>query len=181
MNLDTRNIENDLKKPIVLMGMMGTGKTHLGKMLADALKLGFYDSDHVIEENGGLSIAEIFELYGEERFRQSEEKTLLELLEQGACVIATGGGAPMNPKILSAIKSQSISIWLQSDVDAIYERIKQSKTRPLLNNDDPKAILSDLLAKREATYAKADITIQTRGNNAEAALSEMIEAIADII
>lgn len=181
MNLDTRNIENDLKKPIVLIGMMGTGKTHLGKMLAEALKFGFYDSDQVIEDSGGLTIAEIFDLYGEERFRQSEEKTLLELLGQGTCVIATGGGAPMNLVILDAIKKQSVSIWLKSDVNAIYERIKQSKTRPLLNSDDPKAVLTELLAKRKDTYAKADITIQTHGNNAEAALSEMIEAIEDII
>lgn len=156
---------------------MGTGKTHLGKMLAEALKLGFYDSDHVIEERGGLTINEIFELYGEERFRQSEENALLELLGQGVCIIATGGGAPMNPVIFEAIKNQSISIWLQSDVNAIYERIKQSKTRPLLNNDDPKAVLKELLDKRKDTYAKADITIQTRENNADAALSEMIEAI----
>lgn len=150
-------------------------------MLAEILKFGFYDSDQAIEDSGGLSVSEIFELYGEERFRQSEEKIMLELLEQGTCVIATGGGAPMNPVILDAIKKQSVSIWLKSDVDAIYERIKQSKTRPLLNNDDPKAVLKELLDKREGTYAKADITIQTYGNNAEAALSEMIEAIEDII
>lgn len=163
------------------MGMMGSGKTHLGKMLADALNLEFCDSDHVIEERGGLSINEIFELYGEERFRQSEEKTVLELLEQGACVIATGGGAPVNPAILKAIKSQAISIWLKSDVEAIYERIKTAKNRPLLNNDDPKAVLNELLEKREPIYKQADINIETKGNNANAALSEMIEAIADIL
>jgi len=181
VNLDTRNIEKDLTKPIVLIGMMGTGKTHLGKMLADALRLEFFDSDHVIEERGGLSINEIFELYGEERFRQSEEKTILDLLEEGVCVIATGGGAPVNPTTLNAIKDTGISIWLKSDVEAIYERIKQNKSRPLLNKENPKQILTDLLVQRESVYTQADITIKTEGNNANSALSEMIEAIADIL
>ena len=181
MTINTENIKQSLQKPIVLIGMMGTGKTHLGKMLAEALGLEFFDSDHVIEERGGLSINEIFELYGEERFRQSEEKAILELLGQGACVIATGGGAPVNPTILKSIKSQAISIWLKSDIEAIYERVKQNKTRPLLNKDNPKQILSDLLAAREDIYAQADITIETQGNNANTALSEMIEAIEEIL
>jgi len=181
VNLDTRNIEKDLTKPIVLIGMMGTGKTHLGKMLADALNLEFFDSDQVIEERGGLSINEIFELYGEKRFRQSEEKTIIDLLECGTCVIATGGGAPMNKTILNTIKNKGISIWLKSDVDAIYERVKQNKSRPLLNNNNPKEILQNLLLEREDTYAQAEITIETKDNNANMALSEMIEAIADIL
>ena len=181
VNLDTRNIEKKLTKPIVLIGMMGTGKTHLGKMLSEVLNLEFFDSDQVIEERGGLSINEIFELYGEERFRQSEEKTILELLEQGACVIATGGGAPVNSAIFKAIKSKGISIWLESDIEAIFERVKQNKNRPLLNKENPKQILRDLLNQREDIYRQADITIKTEGNNANTALSEMIEAIEEIL
>jgi len=181
MNLDTRNIANTLKKPIVLIGMMGCGKTHLGKMLSEALSLEFFDSDHVIEERGNLSVNEIFELYGEDRFRQSEEKVILDLLEQGACIIATGGGAPMNPKIMGAIKKHGISIWLQSNAEEIYERIKHAKNRPLLNKENPKEILKTLIEEREPTYARADITVQTKGNNADSALSEMIEAINDIL
>ena len=181
MNLDTTNITEKLNKPIVLIGMMGSGKTHLGKMLAESLKLDFYDSDHVIEERGGLSIPEIFELYGEDRFRQTEEKTVLELLGQGACVIATGGGAPVNPTILEAIKEQGVSVWLKSDADAIYERVKKSQNRPLLQKENPKAIIEELLEKREHVYEQADITVSTAGNNPDKALSEMIEAIADIL
>jgi len=181
VNLDTTNITNNLQKPIVLIGMMGTGKTHLGKMLAEKLGLKFYDSDHVIEDRGGLSINEIFDLYGEQRFRQSEEKTILELLNNAACVIATGGGAPMNAKIMSAIKSQSLSIWLNSDADSIYERIKQAKNRPLLKNEDPKATLKKLISERQDIYAKADVVIQTNGNNAEYALNKIIKAIAENI
>ena len=161
--------------------MMGTGKTHLGKLLAESLNFDFFDSDHVVEERGGLSINEIFELYGEERFRQSEEKTILELLEQGPCVIATGGGAPMNINILNAIKEKGISVWLNSDVDAIFDRIKQAKNRPLLKTADPKATLSELLDLRKGTYAKADITINISANNSEAPLKEMIEAVSEFI
>jgi len=135
----------------------------------------------VIEARGGLTINEIFELYGEDRFRQSEEKTILELLANGTCIIATGGGAPMNANIMNAIKQDSISIWLESDVDAIYERIKTAKNRPLLNNDDPKAILNALLKKREGTYAKADVTVNTHKNKPEAVISEIIEALGKLI
>lgn len=181
MQLNTENIKNTLNKPIALIGMMGTGKTHIGKMLAEALELDFFDSDKIIEDRGGLSINEIFEMYGEERFRQSEEKTILELLDYGACVIATGGGAPVNPAILSAIKTNTISVWLKSDVDIIYERIKQSKTRPLLNEDNPKTILSELLAEREKFYEQADIIIKVHNNNPSIVLSEMIEAIDDLL
>lgn len=157
--------------------MMGTGKTHMGKMLAETLDLQFHDSDHVIEERGGLSINEIFELYGEKRFRQAEEKTILELLGQGVSVIATGGGAPANPAILGAIKKQSISIYLESDVDAIYDRIKQAKNRPLLNNENPKAILENLLKDRADIYAQADITIQTHAKDADATLNKILHAL----
>jgi len=181
VHLNTRNIEKSLKKPVILIGMMGTGKTHLGKMLADALNLEFFDSDHVIEKRGGLSISEIFELYGEQRFRQSEEKTILDLLDGGACIIATGGGAPMNPIIMDAIKEKSISIWLDSDAEAIYARIKTAKNRPLLNTENPKATLAKLIDERKSTYANADITIKTKGNNADHALNEMIEAISKVL
>ncbi len=181
VNLDTKNIETKLRKPIVLIGMMGTGKTHIGKMLADAMAVAFYDSDKVIEERGGLTINEIFELYGEARFRESEEKTILELLEKDLCVIATGGGAPVNRNVLEAIKRGSVSIWLKSDVDLIYERIKQSKNRPLLQAKDPKAVLEDLLTKREEYYAQADICIEIKENNAGKILSEIIEALANIL
>ena len=161
--------------------MMGTGKTHLGKMLEEALALDFSDSDKIIEDRGGLSINGIFEMYGEERFRQSEEKTILELLDHGACVIATGGGAPVNPTILSAIKGNAISVWLKSDVDIIYERIKQSKTRPLLNKDNPKAILSELLTSRKKFQEQADIIVKVHDNNPNTVLSEIIEAIDDLL
>ena len=181
VNLDTTKIENKLNKPIVLIGMMGTGKTHLGKMLAQKLKVDFYDSDDVIQKRGGLTINEIFDLYGEKRFRQSEEKTILDLLNGDACVIATGGGAPMNPKIMNAIKEKSISIWLDSKADAIYERIKSAKNRPLLKTENPKETLKTLIAGRKATYAQADITVKTRGNNAEHALTEMIEAVSKLL
>ena len=181
MKLNTGNIEKNLDKPIVLIGMMGSGKTHLGKMLAQSLNIPFYDSDQLVEARGGLSVNEIFELYGEERFRQSEEKTILELLNNEACIIATGGGAPVNSVILNAIKKQAISIWLKSDLKTIYKRIEQSKTRPLLKQDNPKQVLKELLDKREAVYTQADITIAINHNKADKSLAEMLEAIEQML
>jgi len=180
----SEKMKNDvpkIKKPIVLIGMMGAGKTHIGKLLANTLNVEFYDSDHVIEERGGLTINEIFELYGEERFRQSEEKTILELLDYKPCVIATGGGAPMNVNILSAAKEKGISIWLNSTVEEIYERIKMGKHRPLLKVEDPKAELSKLLEKRKDKYAQADINVKTDGKDAKNVLSEIIEALGNML
>ncbi|MFK7838923.1 MAG: shikimate kinase [Bdellovibrionales bacterium] len=181
MKLDTTNIQKTLQQPIVLIGMMGTGKTHLGKLLANELNMEFFDSDQVVEKRGGLTINEIFELYGEERFRQAEEKTVLELLNAKPSIIATGGGAPMNAQILGAIKKQSISIWLNSNIETIYERIKQTKNRPLLKTDNPKETLSALLDQRKDTYAKANIKIDINANNADKALQEIIEAISELI
>ncbi len=170
-------IKQKLMKPIVLLGMMGSGKTHLGKMLSEALGVQFYDSDHVIEARAGIDIPTIFELYGEQRFRQSEEKILLELLSSKPCVIATGGGAPVNPVILSAIKEKSISVWLDCSVDDIYERIKKSSHRPLLKTPNPKEKLQELLSARKDVYAKADKHLRIYGQNADKALIEMIDAL----
>lgn len=170
-------MNSEIKKPIILAGMMGTGKSHIGKLLADHLELPFYDSDKVIEERGGLSISEIFELYGEERFRESETKTILELLEQGACVIATGGGALTNAPVLEAVKAQSHSIWLQTDLETLLKRLSQSKTRPLLQNDNPKAVLQELLAKRESLYAQMDISVNTASGNADSVIKDIIDKL----
>ncbi|MGH1399054.1 MAG: shikimate kinase [Alphaproteobacteria bacterium] len=167
-------------KPIILAGMMGTGKSHIGKLLAERLSLPFYDSDKVIEERGGLTIPEIFELYGEARFRESETKTIIELLGQGACVIATGGGALTNDAVLEAVKAQSHSIWLHADLETLMERLSQSKNRPLLQNDNPKAILEDLLEKRESLYAQMDIAINTGAGNADAVLNEIVDKLGNL-
>lgn len=172
-----------MKKPIILAGMMGTGKSHVGKLLAERLSLPFFDSDKVIEERGGLSISEIFDMYGEARFRESETKTILELLGQGACVIATGGGALTNVPVLEAVKEKSHSFWLQTDLDTLMERLSASKNRPLLQADNPRAVLGELLAKRESAYAQMDHMIQTGqggAGNADSVIKEIIDKLPDL-
>lgn len=155
-------IKTNLSKPIVLVGMMGAGKTHIGRLLAKNLELEFHDSDSLIEEKAGMPVPEIFEVFGEDKFRSSEELTILDLLEKPPCVIATGGGAVMNEAVLKALQERSISLWLDADIEDIYERIKDHKNRPLLQTENPKETLRILMEERRALYEKAAITVTTK-------------------
>lgn len=172
-------LKNNLQKPIVLMGMMGTGKSHIGSTLAKSLGLPFYDSDRVIEEKAGCPVSEIFEIFGEEKFRASEHKTILELLNNAPCIIATGGGAPANPDTLSAIKQQSISVWLNADINSVIARLSGNTTRPLLQGDNPEQTLKDLLQKREPFYAQADIEINSADDSVHKTLAKLIKALSE--
>ncbi len=172
-HLDTEKIHN----PIVLTGLMGTGKSALGKMLAESLGLPFYDSDHVIEQRAGITINEIFELYGEPKFRETETKTILELLEGGPCVIATGGGALTNAPVLDAVKEKALSIWLKTDIPTLLKRLEQSKTRPLLKHDNPQAVLEDLLAKRGPLYEQMSIHVETHPTDIRQTMANLQDAL----
>ncbi len=168
-------------KPLVLIGMMGTGKSTLGRALAGNLNLDFVDSDKVIEEKADLTIAEIFDQYGEEKFRSAESRTILELLGQGTKVIATGGGAVMNPSTLDAIKKSAVSIWLQGDVDVLFDRVSKNKDRPLLQTDDPKKTLSDLLKQRQPYYEQADLSFTMDKNSIDAAAQDLIQRLYEFL
>jgi shikimate kinase len=168
-----------LKKPIVLIGMMGSGKSTIGRRLAGTLKIDFHDSDSIIEEQTGQSIPEIFSRDGESAFRQHEQEVILNQLTKGLCVISTGGGAIMNPVILSAIKAKAISIWLKADISEILRRVGKSKKRPLLQTVDPEKTLSDLLRDRGSFYNQADITIDTTGGNINLIVPEIIKTLSD--
>lgn len=152
-------IKAHLQKPVVLIGMMGSGKSRLGRVLAEKLSLPFFDSDHVIEAKAGRTVQEIFTKDGEPKFREAEKRTILELLKNEACVIATGGGAVTNPEVLTALKENAVLIWLQAEIPELMARLKNVESRPLLKGDNPEAVLTNLMEKRAGLYAQAHITV----------------------
>ncbi len=158
------SIDIKIKKPIVLIGMMGCGKSHIGRILARDLGLEFFDTDRAIEQDQGKKISEIFANQGEGFFRALETSKLKEIIDKGVSVISTGGGIVTIPENLKLIKDISISIWLKSDIDTIIERLNGDRTRPLLQTDNPQKTLQHLLNSRESLYSKADIFIDNEGN-----------------
>lgn len=161
----TEFIKTHLTKPIALIGMMGAGKSHTGAELARTLGLGFVDSDKMIEEKAGRPIADIFEEFGEEKFRESEHKTILELLQEAPKLIATGGGAVTNPVTLEALKAQSLMVWLNADVETLWQRVQKSQNRPLLKTENPREKLESLLEQRKPLYAQAHVMIEIQTAN----------------
>ncbi|MGN7438910.1 MAG: shikimate kinase [Alcanivorax sp.] len=163
---------NKITKPVILVGMMGCGKTEIGKRLAQALAVRFIDTDTVIEDEQGQSISDIFQIHGEGYFRALETKTLSQLLEGEPAVISTGGGLVTTPENLEKIENQAVSVWLRSSVETIMERIAGDDTRPLLRTSDPKKTLEDLLNARKELYSKANIHINNE-ESPEKVLSEI--------
>ncbi|MGH6827303.1 MAG: shikimate kinase, partial [Rhizomicrobium sp.] len=147
-----------LDRTVALVGIMGAGKTSVGRRLAARLGASFFDADHEIETAAGLSVAEIFERFGESYFRDGERKVIARLLEGPAHVLAAGGGAYMDEATRALLARSAFTIWLKAPVALLLARVKKRDTRPLLNNADPRATLERLLAVREPVYAKADMT-----------------------
>jgi shikimate kinase len=166
-------------RSIVLVGMMGVGKSSIGRRLGARLGVPFVDTDSEIETAaGGMAIADIFARHGEAAFRTLEARVIARLLEGGPQVLATGGGAVMNDDTRAAIKAKGVSIWLSADVDVLMRRIsKRRHERPMLHTDDPAATLRQLLADRAPVYAQADLTVQSREVPHEAIVSEIITAL----
>ena len=166
-------------RPVVMIGMMGVGKTKVGRDLAAALNLPFYDSDDEIEQAAGMSIPDIFEKYGEAHFREGEHRVIKRLLEGDACVISTGGGAVMTPDTADLIWNNAISIWIDTDIDDILQRISHNiEKRPLLTQGDPKTILQELLVKRKPVYQKANIHYK---NDYDAPTEKDMDRLIDMI
>jgi shikimate kinase len=140
---------------IVLVGLMGAGKTTVGRRLAEKLGLAFVDADHEIELAAGQTIPEIFARHGEAHFRDGERKVIARLLENGAQVLATGGGAYMNAETRAAIRRHGIAVWLRADFDLLMRRVRRRSNRPLLENADPEAVMRKLIAERYPVYAEA--------------------------
>ena len=152
-------MRNEKQKPIVLVGMMGAGKTHIGRILAENLGLNFYDSDQLIEERAGLSIPEIFERYGEEKFRMSEHKTISETLERGPMVLSTGGGALLNPETVTLLQDRTHIVWINAPIELMWSRVKDGGHRPLLQTENPRQTLEELLEARKPLYEQAHIKV----------------------
>lgn len=166
-----------LDKPLVLVGLMGAGKTTIGKRLASSLNIDFIDSDHEITEAAGCSISDIFEIYGESLFRDLEKRVLIRLLSNLPCVIATGGGAFMNSEIRAAIKEKTTSIWLRADLPVLVERVSRRDTRPLLKMGNKGEILGKLMEERYPVYQEADIVINSNNGSHEIIVGEILKAL----
>lgn len=166
------------ERSIVLIGLMGAGKTAVGRRLASRLDLPFTDADSEIEEAAGQSIKEIFAEHGEAYFREGERKVIARLLEGGPQVLATGGGAYMHPKTRAAIKARGLSVWLKADLRVLLKRVQRRDHRPLLTVGDPEVVMKKLMAERNPVYAEADITVESREVPHDIVVGAVIDAIA---
>lgn len=165
-------------KPIALVGMMGVGKTSIGRRLAQKLHIPFVDADQEIVDAAGLSIPEIFEKFGEAHFRDGERRVIARLFDGKRKVIATGGGAFVNEETRVLMLERAIVIWLDADIDTLVERTGRKGDRPLLANGDAREILTRLAEQRNPLYAKAHIHVKSQSNPHEATLDAIMKALA---
>jgi shikimate kinase len=166
-------------RSIVFIGLMGAGKTAIGRKVATALGLAFADSDHEIETASRMGIPDLFERYGEAEFRALEQRVIARILENGPQVLSTGGGAFMNEQTRAAIAGHGVSVWLKADINVLMERVSKKQNRPLLKNPDPRAVMERLMAERHPVYATADVTVPTRDERKEVIADEVIDALAE--
>ncbi len=169
-----------LDKTLVLVGLMGCGKSSVGKRLAVRLGVGFVDTDDEIALAAGMSIPEIFDRLGEPAFRDGEVKVITRLLAGPPRVMATGGGAFMAPPVRAEIARKGVSVWLRADLETLWGRVKGKPGRPLLQADNPKQVLARLMAERYALYANADIVVDSHADNShEAVVDDILRALAE--
>jgi shikimate kinase len=174
---ELRKLAERLDRPVVLVGMMGVGKSTVGRKLAALLGLPFCDADDAIEEAAQMTISEIFERFGEPYFRDGERRVIARLLDNGPAVIATGGGAFAQEETLKLVLESGIAIWLDSDVDTLVERVGRRDTRPLLKGGDPHEIVARLKEEREPFYAKAPIHISSNTGPHGDAVKRIVQAL----
>ena len=165
-------------RSIVFVGLMGAGKTAIGRKVAAILALPFIDSDQEIESVSRMTVPELFERYGETEFRALEQRVILRVLEHGPQVLSTGGGAFINAQTREAIASHGVSIWLKAELDLLMERVSKKQNRPLLKSPDPRAVLERLMAERYPVYATADVTVSTRDDRKEVIAAEVVGALS---
>jgi shikimate kinase len=165
------------RRSVVLVGMMGAGKSSIGRRLATRLGIPFVDADTEIEKAAGMSIAEIFAAHGESYFRAGETRVIARLLEGGPQVLATGGGAFMNPETRAAIRAKGISVWLRATLEVLNRRIKRRGDRPLLKNSDPVETLRRLIEERNPVYAQADVTVESRDVPHDTIVDEIVAGL----
>lgn len=165
-------------RPIVLVGLMGAGKTSVGRRLAEKLSIPFIDADHEIEAAAGKSIKEIFADHGEPYFREGERRVIQRLIGNGAQVLATGGGAFMNEETRQRIAEHGISVWLRASLNVLMKRVAKRQDRPLLQADDPQAVMRKLIDARYPVYAQADVKVESRDVQHGQMVNDVIRALA---
>ena len=168
-------------RSIVLVGLMGAGKTSVGRRLSQILDLPFVDADLEIEEAAGCTIADFFEIYGEPAFREGEERVIDRLLKQGSQILSTGGGAFMSDTTRERISEHGVSVWLDTDLDTLIKRTSRRNDRPLLNTADPAETLRTLMETRNPTYEKADVHLVSGTETVDNSAKLVIRAIADYL
>ncbi|QFU17843.1 shikimate kinase [Microvirga thermotolerans] len=166
-------------RSLVLVGLMGAGKSTVGRRLAQKLGLPFRDADHEIEEAAGMSIPDIFAIHGEEHFRDGERRVIARLLQEGPMVLATGGGAFMNAETRAAIRAAGVSIWLKADLDTLMRRVRRRATRPLLQNPDPEGTMRRLMEVRYPVYAEADVTVYSHEAPHDRVVADIVQALKE--
>ena len=173
----SHRIRRRLSRTITLIGMMGSGKSLVGRQLATTLDLPFVDSDQVVEEIAGISIADIFDLAGEAKFREMEQRAISETIETGIVVLSVGGGAVCHPDTAALLKKRSILVWLKASPKTLLSRIGSTASRPLLHGNDPLAALKNLAEARAGAYAIADVIITTDGMSGTTAANTVLRAL----
>lgn len=168
------------RRNIVFVGLMGAGKSAVGRMVAQQLRVPFIDTDVEIERVSRMTISELFATYGEEEFRALETRVIKRLLRGGPKVISTGGGAFINDNTRRHIARGGISLWLKADLEVLWERVNKRDHRPLLKTENPKATLAALMEKRYPIYSEANLTIESRDVRKEIIVTEVLAAIAGI-
>ncbi len=168
------------KRNLILVGLMGAGKSAVGRILATQLSIPFIDTDAEIERVSRMTIAELFAAYGEQEFRALESRVIKRILRTGPRVVSTGGGAFINDRTRRFIKRGGLSLWLKADLDVLWERVNKRDTRPLLKTENPKKTLEDLMNARYPVYAEADMTVMSRDVRKERMATEVLAAIAGV-
>ena len=166
-------------RPLVLIGMMGAGKTTVGRRLANQLGRSFYDSDDEIEKAAQMSVAEIFERRGEPEFRAGETRVIARVLKERDIVLATGGGAFVNAETRDLVKAGAVSVWIKADFDLLFARVSRRSHRPLFKTANPRATLQKLIDDRYPIYAEADVTVISRDVPQDVVAGDLIEAVLD--
>ncbi|MDM9621488.1 shikimate kinase [Rhizobium sp. AC44/96] len=164
---------------LILVGLMGAGKSSVGRIVASQLGIPFIDSDAEIERVSRMSISELFAAYGEEEFRALETRVMKRLLKGGPRVVSTGGGAFINDRTRRHIKKGGVSVWLKAELDVLWERVNKRDTRPLLKTENPKTTLENLMNARYPIYALADLTVMSRDVRKELMADEVLKAVVD--
>jgi shikimate kinase len=167
------------KRNLVLIGLMGAGKSAIGRMTAQVLGIPFVDSDHEIERVSRMSITDLFAAYGEAEFRALETRVIKRLLRSGPRVVSTGGGAYINDNTRKHIKRGGLTVWLKADLDVLWERVNKRDTRPLLKTENPRQTLENLMNARYPIYSEADLTVMSRDVKKETMVEEVLAAITN--